>query len=74
MRITDEALARYRMEINDYILKEEEVAEWGNLVLDLQEARAKIVSLEASLFIKNYLLEESEMQRQALQYAKGGLS
>ena len=61
MRITDEALARYRMEINDYILKEEEVAEWDNLVLDLQEARAKIVSLEASLFIKNYLLEESEM-------------
>ena len=72
MRITDEQLV---------VASNSTITEWleidnlcGDIILDLQEARAKIVNLEASLTIKDYLIAELEMQVQSLKYTNGGTS
>ena len=55
MRVTDEQL------VNNYY----------ETIVGLQEARAKITNLEASLSIKDYLIAELEMKLQVLKYKEG---
>ena len=69
MQITDEQLVRWKagLDNGDY-----DPDDYYETMVELQEARAKIINLEASLTIKDYLIAELEMKTQALQYAKGG--
>ena len=63
MRITDEQLVEWL--VADSLHKD--------MILDLQEARAKIIKLEESLDLANYLMAENlslEIKIQALEHGK----
>ena len=68
MRITDEQLVKWKAWLGngDY-----DPDNYYETIVELQEARAKITSLEASLAIKDYLITELEMQVQVLKYKEG---
>ena len=54
----------------DWLPLDDREVQWIDALRELQEARAKIVNLEASLTIKDYLIAELEMKVQALEYRK----
>ena len=68
MRITDEQIVEW---LADWLPLDDREVQWIDALRDLQEARAKITNLEASLSIKDYLIAELEMQVQVLKYKEG---
>ena len=67
MRITDEQIVEW---LADWLPLDDREVQWIDALRELQEARAKITSLEASLTIKDYLFAELQMRVQALEYRK----